>query len=336
MATHDRKACSAHLTLVAPPISNTMATSINNDDTSIVSILRRSHFYMICGRSKANFDHITLSGNGGIDILIKMDSGLSSKGTIHIQHMLFFRKAENETTFTLNIKHTKNVIRIFNGTELVFATSPDELLMNRGRKKNFVTGFDNYREIMTFDLLYVGIAKGNQDSYNRLIARGHLARTNILAAEEQRSPGARVSDETYLLFFEIEPLTLTVFSGDGDFDDEDLNFTIDYHRVVADAEKAIISTFKPKYNKQQYVNYPKGTDGLYGQGYGGYSYSISEGIAFNTNFGTIKGARDSDDFLLSNDADFISINGDEVTLNISGVDFNIPLDHNESHYLDKS
>ncbi|PWC21919.1 hypothetical protein DDT52_06150 [Brenneria roseae subsp. roseae] len=247
-----------------------------------------------------------------------------SNGLIHIQKMHFFRTAPTNTNFDLKLKCNKDFLRIFLEGELIFATTPDELLMRRGRKENLVTGFDNYLEMMTFDLLYVGIAKENQDSYSRLIAKGHTARMNILAAEEQRSPGARVSDETYLLLFEVEPLTITVFGREGDFDDEDFNFTIDYHRIIADAEKAIISTFKPKYNKQLYVNYPKGVDGLYEQGYDGYSYAIAEGFAFNTTYGTIKGARDSKDLLPSNDADFISVNGDEVILNISGVDFNIP------------
>jgi hypothetical protein len=177
--------------------------------------------------------------------------------------------------------------------------------------------------MMTFDLLYVGIAKENQDSYSRLIAKGHKARMDILANEEQRATGARVSDETFLLLFQIEPLTITTFSGPEDLDDEDLNFSINYHRLVADAEKAVINTFKPKYNKQLYVNYPKGKDGLYQQGYDGYTYAISEGVAFNTAYGTIKGARDLSGYYITNEADFISVIDGEVTLNISGVDFDV-------------
>lgn len=107
-------------------------------------------------------------------------------------------------------------------------------------------------------------------------------------------------------------------------------FYIDYHRIIADPEKAIISTFKPKYNIQLYANYPKGKDGLYKQGYDGYSYSIAEGFTFNTAYGEIKGARDAEDILPSNEVDFVYIDGDIVTLNVSGVDFNIPLDNIES------
>ncbi|WP_432462535.1 hypothetical protein [Citrobacter freundii] len=322
MTTHDRKSCSACLTLVAPPISNSLASTITKDDAGIISRLRQSHFYMICGRAKAKFSKVTgVDNKGYMPVEINLDSGLSSIGFIHIPSMRFFRDAPDN--FDLKIKSNEDFITVFYNDEIVFHMTPDELLMRRGRHENIVSGFDNYREIMTFDLLYVGIAKENQDSYNRLIAKGHKARMDILASEEQRTPGARVSDETYLLLFKVEPLTITTFSGSGDLDDDDLNFSIDYHRVVADAEKAVINAFKPKYNKQLYASYPKGTDGLYKQGYDGYSYAISEGVAFNTAYGTIKGARDYTGFLLSNDADFISVNGDEVTLHISGVDFNV-------------
>ena len=57
MATHDRKACSANLVLVAPPISNTSAARIASDE-QVIEQLRRIHFYMICGRPKATFSKI--------------------------------------------------------------------------------------------------------------------------------------------------------------------------------------------------------------------------------------------------------------------------------------
>lgn len=112
---------------------------------------------------------------------------------------------------------------IYHDGLLVFGTTPDESLMRRGRHESLVSGFNNYLEMMTFDLLYAGIAKENQDSYSRLIEKGHKARMDILAQEEQRSRGERVSDETYLLLFKIEPVTVTAF-GAGDFDDEDFYF----------------------------------------------------------------------------------------------------------------
>ncbi|MDY0744133.1 hypothetical protein SNE35_06435 [Paucibacter sp. R3-3] len=324
MSTYSVKACTANLILVAPPISNTDAAQFTKDDEAAIATLRQSHFYMICGRPKASFGTIAALEDGSINVNISLASGLQSAGCLHIQHMDFIHEAPDE--FQLRIKANSEVLRIFVGSTLVFVTTPDDLLMRRGRRQRFIEGFDNHHELFTFDLLYVGIAKKNQDSYSRLIERGHKARMDILAAEPQRSAGARVSDETYLLLFAIDPILVKTFGGDADFDDDDMDMSVDYHRIIADAEKAVINIFKPAYNVEQYKNYPHGVDGLFNQGFTGYTYAIAEGISLNTGYGTIKGSRDMEDLLLSNDADFISVAGEVVTLHISGKDFNIPID----------
>lgn len=328
MATHECKGCTSHLVLVAPPISNTTAAQIQPEDQEAINLLRASHFYMICGRPRATFGKINVDADQGtLEISLKLESGIESSGHLHIPRMKFFESAPDD--FRLSVRSNENSIRVFQDDQLVFATDPDDLLMRRGRKQRFIDGFVNYQEMLTFDLLYVGIAKQNQDSYSRLIERGHKARMDILAAEPQRTHGGRVSDETYLLFFSIEPLILTTFGANSTFDADDLNFSFDYHRIVADAEKAVINVFKPKYNREKYKNYPRGVDGLYRQGYDAYTYAIAEGFSFVTQFGVFKGARSTEELLLSNDADFISVKGETVTLNISGEDFNVPVGMDE-------
>ena len=207
-----------------------------------------------------------------------------------------------------------------NGSEeIIAAFTPDDVLMRRGRKESLIEGFDSYIDLATYDLLYVGIAKKG-DTYDRLFAKGHYARMQILANEPQRYPGAKVSDETYLFAFKVEPLLCKVFGPDSDIEDEDLDFSYDAKRLVADAEKAMVSILKPQYNSTLYPNYPKGKDGLYASGLSSYSYSISEGMAFRSAYGTIKGGRERD-LTMSNEADFIMVKGDSVTFHISGVDF---------------
>jgi len=165
MATHDRKGCTSHLVLVAPPISNTIAAQITPEDQDAINLLRASHFYMICGRPKASFTQIVVDEDGGfIEVGIKLDSGVESYGRLHFPIMKFFESAPND--FSLNVRSDNNLLRIFQDDQLVFATDPDDLLMRRGRKQSFIQGFDNYHEMLTFDLLYVGIAKKNQDSYS--------------------------------------------------------------------------------------------------------------------------------------------------------------------------
>jgi len=284
---------------------------------------------MICGRPEATFSKLTEGEDLTIEISIEIDNELASSGRIHLTELISFDDVPEPSH--IRIKCDSDVLEIFLGNELGFITSPDDLLMRRGRFESFISGFDNYRDLLTFDLLYVGIAKETQDSYSRLIEKGHKARMDILASEQQRSTGARVSDETYLLLFRVEPLITKMFGGSKDLDDEDFDCAYDYHRIVADAEKALINAFKPHYNRQLYVNYPRGSDGLYKEGYDAYSYSIAEGFAFNTAYGTIKGARSSEHLLLSNEADFILVSDDEVSLNISGQDFYVSEDQTTSN-----
>jgi len=158
------------------------------------------------------------------------------------------------------------------------------------------------------------------DSYDRVVAKGHHARTEILANEPQRYPGARVSDETYLFLFRTNSLVIQTFEPEHDFDDDDFSGQLERKRVVADAEKAFVSLLKPGYNKVQFAHYPKGTDGLYGAGFSRYGYLINEDVAFNTPHGRVRGARDPHGSI-SNSADFILVDGEDVRLYISGVDF---------------
>ena len=70
----------------------------------------------------------------------------------------------------------------------------------------------------------------------------------------------------------------------------------------------------------KFSNYPKGADGLYRSEYARYTYAIGEDLAFNTAHGRVRGARDPDG-AISNDADFIFVEGDKVSFYVSGVDF---------------
>ena len=142
---------------------------------------------------------------------------------------------------------------------------------------------------------------------------------DILANEPQRYPGARVSDETILFLFRVSPLVIQQFDPDHEFTDADLSGKIDNKRIVADAEKAFVSLLKPQYNIVKFGSYPKGADSLYGGEYLRYGYVIQENIAFNTPHGRMKGARKHD--FISNDADFIFVDGEKVTFFELGVDF---------------
>jgi hypothetical protein len=205
------------------------------------------------------------------------------------------------------------------GSQVLDWLTTEKLLWDQSRRIPGIEGLKRYRELATYDLLYVGIARSG-DSFDRLIAHGHKARMEILANEPQRYPGARVTDEIFLFMFRVSPLVMQTFEPEHEFTETDFSGEIDRKRVVADAEKAFVSLLKPQYNIVKFSNYPKGVDSLYESGYARYAYAIGEDLAFNTAHGRVRGARDPNGFI-SNDADFILVEGDKVSFFVSGVDF---------------
>jgi hypothetical protein len=314
--------CSATLDMVCAPIPNSVAAKLVGV-AEAEAVIRQSDFYMICGRAEAKFLEVRPNFDlGRLEFDIEVPGQSRDSGWIELKEVLDLPDDSEKLKF--EVAHDDVSICILrrdsDGEEqLVAGFSPDDILFHRGRKSPAIGGLASGLSLATFDLLYVGIAKVG-DSYDRLFAKGHFARQQILANEPQRFPGARVSDETYLLLFQVEPLFVRTFGPESEVEDEDLDYSYEHKRLVADAEKAFVHLLRPNYNNTLYANYPKGRDGLYGSGYTAYTYSISDGISLLTKFGKIKGGREQN-LTLSNEADFIFVKGDEVTFHISGVDF---------------
>ena len=201
----------------------------------------------------------------------------------------------------------------------------EKVLFDKSRGRPGISGFERYQEAYTYDLLYVGIAKVG-DSYDRLIAKGHKARMDILANEPQRLPGARVTDEIFLFLFKAEPLFIKTFDFDHDFEDEDFEEGVEAKRIVADAEKAFVSLLDPEYNTVKYQSYPKGADGLYRSQFVRYGYAVGENIKFKAPNASFKGSWDSSHEFVSNAGDCIFVEGDQVNLFLSGVHYGLKAD----------
>jgi hypothetical protein len=205
------------------------------------------------------------------------------------------------------------------GSEVLEWFTTEKLLWDRNRGIAGIEGLDHVRDLMTYDLLYVGIAmKG--DTFDRCSSGATKPawifwRTNRSVIPERASPMKYISFP-----FRIDPLLVQTFDLEHEFTEQDFATELDRKRILADAEKAFVSLLKPQYNIVTFNNYPQGADGLYGSHIDRYGYLIGESIAFNTAHGRIKGARDPWG-TISNDADFIFIDGDEVFFYVSGVDF---------------
>lgn len=317
------------LELVYPPLSNQEAVWMETDP-QVEQILRESDFYMIVGRAEARYADVVFDPDlERITFRFLVGDTFSDDVVIDLMQLPTFADRQDHG-YELEIGE-KN-IRIWTDTpegeaaEVIDWFTTEKLLWERSRGRPGIVGFDLYREAATYDLLYVGIAKVG-DTFDRLFKNGHATRTKILANEPQRRLGARVTDETYLLCFKVAPVAITTFALDHDFTDDDLDPSFSLKRIVADAEKAFVHLLDPSYNTQKFKNYPRGADGLYASAYDRYGYSLIENITLEAPNARFRGGRDVSTGYISNEGDSIFVEGDNVRLLISGVDF--PSDYAE-------
>lgn len=311
------------LETVYPPISNQEAVWLQHDP-EVEALLRQSDFYMIGGRAEAKYLNLVIDADTYVvtfDFAIGDD--FRDPVEIHIRDLPAVEESEAESFW---VEAGEKNIRVWDGpigepgSNVVEWFTTEKLIWDRSRGRAGIERFDRHREAATYDLLYVGIAKVG-DSFDRLISNGHKARMEILGNEPQRYPGARVTDEIYLFLFNVQPLIMTTFEPEHDFENEDFSGAYDHKRIVADAEKAFVSLLKPEYNVVKFTSYPKGADGLYGSDFVRYGYVICESISFDTAHGRIRGSRDAATGFITNDADSIFVEGNTVKLFVSGVDF---------------
>jgi hypothetical protein len=305
------------LTTVYPPISNADAVRLMRVP-AVEEMLRTSDFYMIGARAQARLSNPQFDQDTN-EMRFDFSIGDRSPSLVKVAlQELPGVKALKGEDFIVEFDNAGSGFKVWDGTGPKTDQEPAEwfttekLLWDRTRGRPGIYGLDNCRDLATYDLLYVGIAKVG-DSFDRLLARGHKARQEILSSEQARALGARPADEIFLFMFKAEPLIMTTFDFDHEFIDEDLIGAYDAKRIVADAEKAFVHLLDPPYNREKFLNYPKGKDGLFGQGYQRYGYVIGEQMAFNTPHGRVRGGVDQYG-MISNHADAIFVEGKMVAL----------------------
>ncbi len=310
----------SRLDLVYPPISNQEAVWLERDP-EVQAELRASNFYMIAARPEAKFTDIVMDEeNLTARFNVRVGDDLCEPALLRFPEIPGTKGRDGYW-----LEAGEKLFRTWDGpiggedSDVLNWFTTEKLLWDRSRGIAGIEALERVLDLMTYDLLYVGIAT-EADTFDRLFKQGHKARMDILANEPQRYPGARVTDEIYLFPFRIEPLLIQTFEPGHEFTEQDFGKEPDQKRILADAEKAFVSLLKPEYNIVRFNNYPKGADGLYGTGIDRYGYLIGENLAFNTAHGRIKGARDPWG-TFSNDADFIFVDGDKVSFYVSGVDF---------------
>lgn len=281
------------LETVYPPISSSMA-SVLKEYKDVEAMMRESDFYMIAARPEAKLRDFDVDEEGQV---LRLDIAVYGQASVPVTIMLKELpgvEAYAGDTYQLEMDQEGAGLRIWtgkphaDGSEILEWFTPDSLLWFASRGRPGIYGLEGARSLSTFELLYIGIAKTG-DSFDRVINKGHEKRMEILSSEPQRGPGARVSDEVVLFLFQALPTFMTTIDSEDDIDDELIFGTYDNKRIVKDAEKAFVKLLEPAYNKELFKKYPKGTDGLYGQGFERYAYVIGENVVFVTPNGTIRG-----------------------------------------------
>jgi hypothetical protein len=295
------------LRLVYPPISNQEGEWLWKIP-AVREQVRSSKLYMIGQRAELIFDDFNADQGDFV-----LEFTLRQLGTENSMHWRVPLRAilPDHYDGEIDVELGPKLIRVWgedsapDGEPLAWFT-PDKLLYNAWNGHIPVQQLSEHKEFLTFDLLYVGISKAG-DSFTRLIDSGHDARGRILSNERQRYPTSRVTDEMTLFLFDIERIGIRYL----DIDelarvDVGEDFRPDPIRVFADAEKAFVKVLNPQYNEVRYQSYPRGTDGLYGEGLARYAYAIAEDLVFLTPGGEIHGG------VREGDYDVILVEGDEV------------------------
>jgi hypothetical protein len=309
----ERKAQINYLETIFPPFTNRNVKLLKDKaNENIAALLMQSKFYMIGARAQADFVNWKVEKDSSlIHLDIQVGEDIVDSGIIDVSK--FDEVAKADKTKIIIGKEAILIGATPKGTHAKVWLTPDSIYWRAARNEPYIIGFNNYKKVCTYDLLYVGIAT-KQDSYTRLIKNAHHKRVQILSEEPQRKAGAHLSDEIILFFYDIEPFRVAVDTFDEKFS---IYSDEDHRRAVADAEKAFVSLLLPTYNETKFQAYPRGADGLYGTGLDSYSYVINENFIFKTPGEEFKGCRGLFG-PLDNRQDSIFVEGDKVEMSFGG------------------
>ena len=309
------------LRLSYPPISNQEAEWLK-DDPEVQSIIKNSNLYMIGQKPESFFEFEEKDINkiflGGKLNFLYCCNGIKSEGYIDLEEAIKKLDLDKEQ---IDIELGPKMIRFWKmdkstneEIEVIMWFTTDKILWDKWRGHPAVKGIDNYKQFTIYFLHYVGISK-EDDSLKRLVINPHDKRLRILSNEYPMLKSSRLTDETVLFFFEIETITFTTLDNTDYENIEEILLMpeIEFVKICADAEKAFVKIMDSQYNKVKFKNYPKGKDGLYGDGLTRYGYVIGEDILFQTHKEVMRGKyiNNYKKYLLT---DMILIEGDNVTL----------------------
>lgn len=301
-----------YLKLVYPPISNQEADWLSSD-LEVREIVKSSKLYMIGQRKEIFFVDIEPHPflQGCITFRLQLEDVISPK----IYYSIFTERFNfdddddeiqielSNKLFRFTLNNQDNIIRWFTPDVFLFLLS--RKLIKVGIHQEF-----DFTQFSVFELHYVGISK-KDDSFSRLFDQGHKGRLKILSNEYTKELTARLTDELFIFFFDIEQFNINIFNTAEELE-SDLHYTSEKNKIIADAEKAFVKLLDTKYNEVKFINYPKGVDGLYDDNLERYAYSINEDVSFYT--GSIRFNGSIVVFSTEATADMILIEGEQAEI----------------------
>jgi len=308
------------LDLVYPPITNQEAEWLRKNSEAIEQ-LKQSNLYFVAQKPETFFlldKNLSQILEEKKTIVFKYKSGNSIDNvSIDVFKLLNYHKVTIDDLNNIEFELGEKIIRLWLliGTSRVLLDwfTTEKLLFDKWRGKDFIIGFENYRNFSSYILHYIGISK-KDDSFKRLVIKPHDKRLRIVSNEHPRSKGSRVTDEIILMFFRIDTLRINIYAFNEwekmDFSGKPFN---DYIEIITDAEKAFVKILKTEYNEVKFDKYPFSEDGLYSSDIQRYSYYINEDLTFLTADNSISGEY-SENGMISNNTDFIYIGEGEVKL----------------------
>ncbi len=320
------------IVLVYPPVSNQEAEWLKNDK-GVQDILKTSNLYMIGQRHEAKFDFDEERILDNLELGPYLEGFLICEDKKHFfrfdiseylkKYYQKFEQDDVEIDFELGDKFFRLVDS--NRHNVLIWFTPDILLYYKSINHPALDGLEEYRELLTYHLHYVGISKKN-DSLKRLVIQPHDKRLRILSNEHPMQYASRVTDEIMLFFFKIHTLEVTTYDVDSNFDDLG-SITGTDEAIIAEAEKAFTFILKSQYNDIQFENYPFSEDGLFRHNLGAYLFFFGESLTFITEADKMIGnytieVADPDQI-----ADYILIEGEKVSVLRKGK-YNIDTDEN--------
>ena len=148
----------------------------------------------------------------------------------------------------------------------------------------------DFTSAITYDVLYVG-----ETVREKLTQRfkAHHALQDMLIEEKVISPSFDKSEELILMPFTIDSYMCTMLTGFSTENDwmKGLigDFDVTPSQISLDAEKSLIHSMNPKYNRIRFKNYPFSKDGLYKSDASVFCYSIAENMILKYDAGNIIG-----------------------------------------------